>query len=49
MADNKNKKKRGKTFVGYRPSVIKSGKDKANSRQNRKQESRKRIEEAWER
>ena len=46
---NKNNKdaKRGETFVGYRPSVIKSGKDKANSRQARKNETRKRINDDW--
>lgn len=48
--NNINKdKKRGDTFVGYRPSVMKTGKDKANSRQARKNETRKRINDDWER
>lgn len=51
---NKNKngnsdKKRGETFVGYRPAVMRDGRDKANSRQARKNETRKRINDDWER
>ena len=49
---NKNRNsdnKRGETFVGYRPSVMKSGKDKANSRQEIKKETRKRFNDDWER
>ena len=49
---NKNSninKERGDTFVGYRPNVIKSGKDKANTRQAIKNETRKRIRDDWER
>lgn len=50
---NKNKinkdNKRGETFVGYRPSVMRTGRDKADSRQARKQETRKRIYDDWER
>ena len=54
MKNNKNKPnnknaKRGETFVGYRPSVIKSGKDKANSRQALKKEAKKRIDDDWSR
>lgn len=54
MGDKKNSnlnkdKKRGDTFVGYRSSVMKTGKDKANSRQARKNETRKRINDDWER
>ena len=48
--NNVNKdKKRGDTFVGYRPSVMKTGKDRANSRQSWKNETRKRINDDWER
>ena len=50
MANKNNKDtKRGETFVGYRPSIMKSGKDKANLRQSRKNETRKRINDDWER
>ena len=49
MANKNNKDaKRGETFVGYRPSIIKNKKDKANSRQARKQETKRRIDD-WER
>ena len=48
MAEKNNKKnktnqnnKRGETFVGYRPTVIKNKKDKENSRQARKKERNK--------
>ena len=53
MANKNNKDtKRGETFVGYRPSVIKNKKDKENSRQarkkERKKETKRRIDD-WER
>lgn len=42
-------KKRGDTFVGCRPTVMRDGKDKANSRQARKNETRRRINDDWDR
>lgn len=47
--NSKNNERRGDTFVGYRPTVIKNRKDKANSRQALKKDAKKRINDDWER